>query len=89
MIATIILIIVIISIATVAVVKMSADAKRIHGAIDDFLVRANEATTIDELVGIRQRLIAYVNKECWHRTFTDHAREVLGFINGRIAGIKS
>lgn len=89
MIATTILVTVIVSFGVIAFTDLAREANRVHGKLKEFHVRATEAKTIDELVGIRQELCAYANKECWHRHFTDHAREVFLFIQGRLAGIKA
>lgn len=89
MIATIVLVLAIVAIGVVCFIGLSRDAKRIHGAIDAFLVRANEASTVNELLDIRKELVAYHNKECWHRQFGYHSREVINYIDGRLSGLKA
>ena len=59
------------------------EADTIHNTLHAFKTRATVAKDSDELRNIETDLLSYAAKSCWHRHFTNHAREVLSYIRGR------
>lgn len=59
------------------------EADTIHSTLEAFKTRATVAKDSDELRNVETDLLSYAAKSCWHRHFTNHAREVLSYIRGR------
>ena len=59
------------------------EADTIHDTLHAFKTRATVAENDEELRNIETDLLSYATRSCWHRHFTNHAREVLSYIRGR------
>ena len=58
-------------------------AKKVHARLHALRDLAIQASSLEELKGIEEKLLLFANKNCYHRHLTSHAREVLAYIQGR------
>lgn len=63
--------------------RLAREAKRVHGDLDKLKRRAFDCETQEELEDVEVSLRLYAAKNCWHKHFGAHAREVLAYIHGR------
>jgi len=64
--------------------KLGKEAGEIHDQLRAFKAEAEKAGNA-ELYTIRKKLVEFHNTRCWHRKLGEHAREVLAYIDNRIA----
>ena len=62
---------------------------RIHNRLNKLKQQAEAAKNTAELSEVETALIEYHDKECWHRAFGDHAREVRAYIQGKKQSVSS
>ena len=67
-----------------SIYRLMKNADFVHGKLNGFRTLAESCQFDHELHEIRRQLVAFHNKECWHRHYGDHTREVLSYINGRL-----
>jgi len=66
-------------------VQIARHAGFVHDGLRAFRKSAEQAKSREELMEIRHRLCEFHDKYCYVRQLGDHAREVLAYINGRLA----
>lgn len=64
------------------------NSAKIYRRMDEIKLQACHARTIEELEDAQVALQVYCARNCWHRSHSSYAREVLAYIRGRQAGIK-
>lgn len=67
-----------------AFIGLSNHAGEVHGKLDEFMERAKATNDQVQLRLLHSELVQYSNKECWHKHFGSHAREVSAFIRGKM-----
>lgn len=63
---------------------LSKIAGQVHGKLDEFMERAKATDDKAQLMLLHSELVQYSNKECWHKHFGNHAREVSAYIRGKL-----
>jgi hypothetical protein len=64
-------------------------AGHVHDKLDEFMAEAELTNDIEKLRDLKNRVVAYAQKECWHRHFQSHAQEVVRYISKKIKNIRA
>ena len=67
--------------------RMERDTRKIYGEMSRILQAAKDTSNPVDLLALRKQLIDWHKAECWHRCHGDYARQVLNYIDGKLAGL--
>ena len=82
-----------IALVCLCIYQVVKDTDQVYDELDQLLRLAQaadnrRASGLAELASLRRKLVAFHNNRCWHKHHGAKAREVLAYIDGRLACAK-